>query len=43
MSSAEFKEKANNFFKIKDYDNALINFTEAINADPNDHIHYSNR
>lgn len=43
MSAAEFKEKANNFFKNKDYDNALINFNEAIRIDPKDHIHYSNR
>jgi stress-induced-phosphoprotein 1 len=43
MSAAEFKEKANNYFKAKDYDNALKCFTEAINLDPKDHIHYSNR
>ena len=43
MSAAEFKEKANNYFKIKDYENALINFNQAVMLDPNNHIHYSNR
>ncbi len=43
MSAAEFKEKANNYLKNKDYDNALKCYDEAVRLDPNDHIHYSNR
>jgi stress-induced-phosphoprotein 1 len=43
MSAQEWKEKGNNYLKSKDYDNALSCYTEAINADPSDHIHYSNR
>ena len=43
MSASEFKEKANNYFKNKDYDNALKNFNEAVQLEPMNHIHYSNR
>jgi stress-induced-phosphoprotein 1 len=43
MSAQEWKEKGNNFLKNKNYDEALKCYTEAIKADPNDHVHYSNR
>jgi stress-induced-phosphoprotein 1 len=43
MSAQELKEKGNNFLKNKKYDEALRCYTEAIKADPNDHVHYSNR
>jgi stress-induced-phosphoprotein 1 len=43
MSAQEWKEKGNNFLKNKNYDEALRCYTEAIKADPNDHVHYSNR
>jgi len=43
MSAQDWKEKGNNFLKNKNYDEALKCYTEAIKADPNDHVHYSNR
>jgi stress-induced-phosphoprotein 1 len=43
MSAQEWKEKGNAFIKNKQYDEALKCYNEAILADPNDHIHYSNR
>ena len=43
MSAQEWKDKGNNFLKAKDYKSALDCYTEAIKADPNDHIHQSNR
>lgn len=43
MSAQEWKEKGNNFLKNKNYHEALKCYTEAIKADPNDHVHHSNR
>jgi len=43
MSSQEWKEKGNAHLKNKNYIEALQCYSEAINHDPNDHIHYSNR
>ncbi len=43
MSADEWKEKGNNFLKGKNYDEALKCYSEAINADSKNHVHYSNR
>jgi stress-induced-phosphoprotein 1 len=43
MSSDEWKEKGNNFLKSKNYDEALKCYTEAINIDSKNYVHYSNR
>jgi stress-induced-phosphoprotein 1 len=43
MSAQEWKEKGNAFLKNKDYEEALKCYTEAVNREPTDHIHYSNR
>lgn len=43
MSAADWKEKGNTFLKNKEYEEALKCYTEAVQADPADHIHYSNR
>jgi len=39
----EYKDKGNNAFKNKDYTTALGFYTEAVNAEPSNHVHYSNR
>jgi len=38
-----FKEKGNKAFQEKNYQEAIEHFTKAIEADPNDHVFYSNR
>jgi stress-induced-phosphoprotein 1 len=43
MSADEWKEKGNNFLKNKNYNDALKCYSEAVNANPKDHIHFSNR
>lgn len=43
MSADEWKEKGNNFLKSKNYEEALKCYTEAINENPKDHVHFSNR
>ena len=35
--------KGNEFFKAKDYDNAIKWYSEAIAIDPSSHAYYSNR
>lgn len=40
---SEFKEKGNLALKNKDYNQALDFYSQAINLEPNNHIHYSNR
>ncbi|ROL43092.1 Serine/threonine-protein phosphatase 5 [Anabarilius grahami] len=43
-SSAEkLKEKANNYFKDKDYENAIKYYTEALELNPTNAVYYSNR
>uniref|UniRef100_A0A8C6T663 Protein phosphatase 5, catalytic subunit n=1 Tax=Neogobius melanostomus TaxID=47308 RepID=A0A8C6T663_9GOBI len=37
------KEKANTYFKEKDYDNAIKYYTEALELNPSNAIYYSNR
>ena len=39
----EFKEKGNAALKNKDYVQALAFYSEAVNAEPSNHLHYSNR
>uniref|UniRef100_A0A8B9HN19 protein-serine/threonine phosphatase n=1 Tax=Astyanax mexicanus TaxID=7994 RepID=A0A8B9HN19_ASTMX len=39
----ELKEKANNYFKEKDYENAIKYYTEALELNPSNAIYYSNR
>ena len=43
MSANKLKEEGNAFFKLKDYENAYLKYSEAISLDSNNHIHYSNR
>lgn len=43
MSADDWKEKGNNFLKSKNYEEALKCYSEAVNWEPNNHIHYSNR
>jgi len=43
MNAQEWKEQGNGFLKNKEYEEAIKCYTEAINIDPKDHIHYSNR
>ncbi|KAM7398936.1 hypothetical protein PAMP_018237 [Pampus punctatissimus] len=38
-----FKEKANKYFKDKDYENAIKYYTEAVDLNPSNAIYYSNR
>jgi stress-induced-phosphoprotein 1 len=38
-----FKAKGNEFFKAKDYGNAIEWYTKAVNADPANRVYYSNR
>uniref|UniRef100_A0A3B3TGB7 Serine/threonine-protein phosphatase n=1 Tax=Paramormyrops kingsleyae TaxID=1676925 RepID=A0A3B3TGB7_9TELE len=42
-SAEELKEKANKYFKEKDYDNAIKYYTEALELNPDNAIYYSNR
>ncbi|TNN56579.1 Serine/threonine-protein phosphatase 5 [Liparis tanakae] len=37
------KEKANNYFKEKDYDNAIKYYSEALEVNPTNAVYYSNR
>lgn len=37
------KSEGNEFFKNKDYPNAIAKYTEAIDLDPKGHVYYSNR
>ena len=39
----EFKEKGNVALKNKDYTLALEYYTKAVEAEPKNHVHYSNR
>jgi hypothetical protein len=39
----EEKDKGNEFFKKKDFENAIIHFTNAIDIDPTDPVFFSNR
>ena len=43
MSADDWKEKGNNFLKSKNYEEALKCYTEAINVDSKNHVHFSNR
>ena len=43
MLADEWKEKGNNFLKSKNYEEALKCYTEAINLDPTNYVHFSNR
>jgi stress-induced-phosphoprotein 1 len=46
MSAADapgFKAKGNEFFKAKDYPQAIEWYTKAVNADPANRVYYSNR
>lgn len=46
MSAADapgFKAKGNEYFKAKDYPNAIEWYTKAVNADPQNRVYYSNR
>uniref|UniRef100_W5NC97 Uncharacterized protein n=1 Tax=Lepisosteus oculatus TaxID=7918 RepID=W5NC97_LEPOC len=42
-SAEELKEKANKYFKEKDYENAIKFYTEALELNPENAIYYSNR
>ncbi|XP_072286726.1 serine/threonine-protein phosphatase 5 [Pyxicephalus adspersus] len=42
-TAEELKEKANEYFRVKDYDRAVQYYTEAITLDPNNAIYYGNR
>uniref|UniRef100_A0A8C2C2E1 Serine/threonine-protein phosphatase n=1 Tax=Cyprinus carpio TaxID=7962 RepID=A0A8C2C2E1_CYPCA len=42
-SAEKLKEKANNYFKDKDYENAIKYYTEALELNPSNAIYYSNR
>lgn len=39
----EFKDQGNTALKNKDFNLALEFYTKAVEAEPNNHIHYSNR
>ncbi|XP_038818048.1 serine/threonine-protein phosphatase 5-like [Salvelinus namaycush] len=39
----KFKEKANNYFKERDYENAIKYYTEALELNPSSAIYFSNR
>lgn len=43
MSAEECKAKGNEAFKAQKFDEAIEHFTNAINADPSNHVLYSNR
>jgi stress-induced-phosphoprotein 1 len=40
---AEFKEKGNQYFKEQNYEKAIEFYSKAIEAEPSNHIFYSNR
>ena len=42
-NALKFKEAGNAAFNSKDYIIAIQHFSSAIEADPNDHVFYSNR
>lgn len=42
-AALEAKNKGNDAFSKKNYDEAVKHFTDAINLDPNNHVLYSNR
>nr|AAH91822.1 Zgc:110801 [Danio rerio] len=42
-SAEKLKEKANDYFKDKDYENAIKYYTEALDLNPTNPIYYSNR
>ena len=42
-NAEKFKELGNAAFSAKDYPTAIKHFSSAIEADPNDHVFYSNR
>jgi tetratricopeptide (TPR) repeat protein len=39
----EFKDKANEFFKAQNFTQALEFYNKAVEAEPYNHVHYSNR
>ncbi|XP_055766468.1 serine/threonine-protein phosphatase 5-like [Salvelinus fontinalis] len=39
----KFKEKANNYFKERDYENAIKYYTEALELNPSSAVYFSNR
>uniref|UniRef100_A0AAR2JUS8 PPP domain-containing protein n=1 Tax=Pygocentrus nattereri TaxID=42514 RepID=A0AAR2JUS8_PYGNA len=43
VQAEKLKEKANNYFKEKDYENAIKYYTEALDLNPSNAIYYSNR
>ncbi|XP_053544788.1 serine/threonine-protein phosphatase 5 [Bombina bombina] len=42
-AAEELKERANEYFRVKDYDNAVQYYTRAIELSPNTAIYYGNR
>ncbi|XP_077317223.1 serine/threonine-protein phosphatase 5 [Lithobates pipiens] len=42
-TAEELKERANEYFRVKDYDRAVQYYTEAITINPNNAIYYGNR
>lgn len=42
-AAAALKAEGNKFLAAKDFDNAILKYTEAIKLDPSNHVFYSNR
>lgn len=43
MSAESYKDKGNEYFKKKEYDKAIENYTYACEIDPKNHVYYTNR
>lgn len=43
MAGVEFKNKGNEFFKKGQHDEAIAWYTKAVEAEPSNHVYYSNR
>lgn len=43
MSAESYKDKGNQYFKEKNYEKAIENYTYATEIDPKNHVYYTNR
>jgi len=43
MSAESYKDKGNDYFKQKNYEKAIENYTYATEIDPKNHVYYTNR